>query len=398
MADSNSLLNISAKELKEKMDRDENLLFFDVRPRENFSQWAIETKNDSSLINVPYREMVAEGGQPDPIDSMAAYFQTHFGEQISQDREVITVCAKGISSEDLTAALTKLGYPAKTLVGGMGAWGEFYDIKSVVESESFSLYQINRPARGCLSYIISSNGMAAVVDPLRHIDPILEFTEQKGLKIELVLETHGHADHISGGRELADRVGAPYYLHPYDAIHPIDVLPADLSFEYIADGQVFSVGDVQLKTIHVPGHTLGNVAYLVGDDYLLSGDSIFMTSISRPDLGGQAETWAPIHFRSLKRLLELGDETIVLPGHFSHVSEINVNGIFAAPLGDLKASNKGLAKVREGEAAFVSYILESLPEFPEQYIDIKRVNAGLLKPDEAKAGELELGRNICALS
>jgi len=89
---------------------------------------------------------------------------------------------------------------------------------------------------------------------------------------------------------------------------------------------------------------------------------------------------------------------IVLPAHFATLAEENGEGLFAAPLGDLKKVNDGLLMVQKGEEAFVSYILASLPKFPEEYIEIKRVNAGLVEVGEAKASELELGKNICALS
>ncbi|WP_206093765.1 hypothetical protein [Paludifilum halophilum] len=137
---------------------------------------------------------------------------------------------------------------------------------------------------------------------------------------------------------------------------------------------------------------------MVNDRHLLSGDSIFLQSIARPDLGGKGDTWAPVHYESLKRLLELPDETMVLPGHFSSPKEANQEGLYVGTLGELKKTNEGLRKVQEGKEAFVNYILSNLPTFPSQYVDIKRVNTGLLKADEEKASELELGRNICALS
>jgi glyoxylase-like metal-dependent hydrolase (beta-lactamase superfamily II) len=77
-------------------------------------------------------------------------------------------------------------------------------------------------------------------------------------------------------------------MHPYDGIHPIDVLPPRLSYQPLWDGQQFRVGKATIETIHIPGHTLGNVVYLVNGRYLLTGDSIFIESIARPDLGGAA--------------------------------------------------------------------------------------------------------------
>ena len=236
------------------------------------------------------------------------------------------------------------------------------------------------------------------IDPLRHAENYLEFARAKKLQIALVLDTHAHADHISSGPALAQWLHVPYYLHPYDAIHPMDVLPAQIAFEPIRDGQEFSIGKASIKTIHIPGHTLGNVAYLLNEKHLFAGDSIFLESIARPDLGGRGETWAPLHYRSLRKLLELPETTAVLPGHFSHPREANEQGLYTASLGELKKENEGLRMAQKSESEFVRYILSSLPQFPPQYVDIKRVNAGLILADNEKAAELELGRNVCALA
>ena len=87
----------------------------------------------------------------------------------------------------------------------------------------------------------------------------------------------------------------------------------------------------------------------------------------------------------------------MLPAHFSDIAAADDNGVFRATLGELKQRNPGLLKLAEGEAAFCDYILANLPEFPPAYIEIKRANAGLAHPDERKAQELELGKNICAV-
>jgi glyoxylase-like metal-dependent hydrolase (beta-lactamase superfamily II) len=222
---------------------------------------------------------------------------------------------------------------------------------------------------------------------------------KKGLTIESVIDTHGHADHISGGPALAARTGASYNLHPHDTIHPVDVLPAAIPYEFIRDGQIFPVGRQELKALHIPGHTLGLVAFQLGDKYLFTGDSIFIRSIARPDLGGKAESWASLHGRSLRRLLRLPGTITMLPGHFSGLNEANETGLFAASLDDLKKGNDGLlALQRESAERFIRYLIESLPKFIPEYVDIKRVNAGLLAPVEEEAATLELGKNVCALS
>jgi glyoxylase-like metal-dependent hydrolase (beta-lactamase superfamily II) len=100
-----------------------------------------------------------------------------------------------------------------------------------------------------------------------------------------------------------------------------------------------------------------------------------------------------------KKLLTLPDDVLVLPGHFSQHKEARTDGVFAATLGELKETNEDLRRAMTGSKdEFVAWMLANLPEFPPQYVDIKRVNAGLLHPDEEKANELELGKNICALA
>jgi glyoxylase-like metal-dependent hydrolase (beta-lactamase superfamily II) len=281
----------------------------------------------------------------------------------------------------------------------MKAWGEHYATRAVVEDRDPAIYQVSRPARGCLSYVVASDGKAIVIDPVRHLHPYLDLARRLGVTIETVIDTHGHADHISGGVALAARTGASYYLHPYDAVHPLDMLPATIPYQFIRDGQVFAVGRHELEAMHIPGHTLGMVALRLDNKYLFTGDSIFIRSIARPDLGGKAEAWAPLHVQSLRRLLNLPGEITVLPGHFSGLDEADETGRFAAPLDELKKRNDGLVVLqRESDEGFVRYLLESLPKFSPEYVDIKRVNAGLLTPAEQDAATLELGKNVCALS
>jgi glyoxylase-like metal-dependent hydrolase (beta-lactamase superfamily II) len=213
----------------------------------------------------------------------------------------------------------------------------------------------------------------------------------------MVLDTHLHADHLSGGPALGLRDRIPYHLHPYDAIHPIDLLPARMAYRPLEAEQTLRIGQAEIRVLHFPGHTLGMVAFLIDGRYLLSGDSLFLESIARPDLGGRAEAWAPLLYESLMRMAQLPAETLVLPAHFSDITTANDKGVFQATLGDLKHHNPGLLRLAEGEQAFCDYILASLPEFPPAYVEIKRANAGLVSPDARKAQELELGKNICAV-
>lgn len=386
-------------DLLDRLQRGENFFVLDVRNRDQFERFRLEGRNPVPAINVPYFEILELGGKDEMVDSVVAYLEGDLKDRLPHDVPILAVCAKGDTSEFVMQGLRRSGYASATLKGGMKAWGEHYATRTLVEAPGLAIYQVSRPARGCLSYVVASEGKAIVIDPLRHLHPYLDLVRDQGLTIEAVIDTHGHADHISGGPALSARTGASYYLHPYDAIHPVDVLPATIRYEFIRDGQTFSVGLRQLEALHIPGHTLGLIALRLGDEYLFTGDSIFIRSIARPDLGGKAETWAPLHGRSLRKLLRLPVGITVLPGHFSSLDEADERGRFAATLGDLKKRNDGLVVLqRESEEGFVRYLLESLPKFIPEYVDIKRVNAGLLAPTEEDAATLELGKNVCALS
>jgi len=389
----------AARDLLARLETREKFFVLDVRNREDFKKFRLEGRIPVPAVNVPYFEMLELGGKDEMLDSVVAYVKRDLAEKLPSDLPILAVCAKGDTSEFVAQALRRSGYASANLKGGMKAWGEYYASRAVVEGPDLSIYQVSRPARGCLSYIVASAGKAIVIDPLRHLHPYLDLAGGSGLTIESVIDTHGHADHISGGPALAARTGASYYLHPYDAIHPMDVLPATIPYEFIREGQTFPAGRHVLQALHIPGHTLGMVALRLDDNYLFTGDSIFIRSIARPDLGGKAETWAPLHARSLWKLLGLPGGMTVLPGHFSSLDEADETGRFAASLDDLKQRNDGLAVLqRESLEGFVRYLLESLPKFIPEYVEIKRVNAGLLKPEEDEAATLELGKNVCALS
>jgi glyoxylase-like metal-dependent hydrolase (beta-lactamase superfamily II) len=280
----------------------------------------------------------------------------------------------------------------------MAAWGNHYEVRLVEETQRLTVVQISRPARGCLSYLLASGGVAMVVDAARHIDIYTRLATERGWRITDVLDTHLQADHLSGGVALAKAVGARYWLHPYDAIYADDLLPATFSFRYLEEETTFKLGDVSLRTLHLPGHTIGMSNVMLDDRFLLSGDALFIESIGRPDLGGKVRSWIPLLFDSLQHLLALPDQTIVLPAHFSRMQEADERGCYAATLGTLRNRNEGLRMLGQGLPAFSAYIEASLPEHPQSYDEIRRVNTGLLQVDEAKASELELGRNRCALS
>ncbi len=386
-------------QLHRHLEKGSRFTILDVRNQDEFDAWKIEGKSPIPTINMPYFDLLDLEHEDEEIAAaVVRAVPERMKDSLPRSGTILAICAQGNTSAHVAEGLRRLGYQAVNLEGGMAAWGNHYEMRAVEESERLTLLQISRPARGCLSYLLASGGEAMVVDAARHIDVYTRIAAERGWRITTVFDTHLQADHLSGGMALASALGVDYWLHPYDSIHPDDQLPATYSFRYLEDETTFKLGEVSIRALHLPGHTLGMTNPLVDDRFLLTSDTLFIGTIGRPDLGGRAKTWAPLLFSSLQRVLALPDHTVVLPAHFSHMGEADEQGCYRAPIGALRGSNEGLRALSEGLEAFIAYIQEHLPQHPPTYDDIRRVNTGLLQVDEAKASELELGRNQCALS
>lgn len=388
VAEIQTVPSVSATDLYTAILEERPLFILDVRNEDEFARWRVEGRQTIETLNIPYYDFIEDE------DAAAA--------RVPTDREVLVICAKEGSSRYVAELLQSRGVRVAYLEGGILSWGNLYDIRDIVTATWGRIVQIARPARGDLSWAIISDGQAALIDPLRHIERYTELLRAADAQLTHILDTHVHADHISGGPALAQQLGAPYYVHPYDAIHPIDMLPAKISYESLADGQTFQLGRLTLEVIWFPGHTLGQVNILArtpdGQTYLFTGDGIFLRSFGRPDLGGQGEAWAPLLYESIFERLPraIDDATVILPAHFSALDEDDGTGRFAASYAAVLRDNTALAP--RSRDAFISYVLANLPVFPPQYVEIKRVNLGLSTPSEDEANELELGKNICALS
>ncbi len=174
---------------------------------------------------------------------------------------------------------------------------------------------------GCLAqgaYYITSNEEAAIIDPLRETLPYMERLERDHAKLKYIFETHFHADFVSGHLDLSRKTGAPIIYGP----------TANPEFESIVatDEQIFELGDVKIKVLHTPGHTMESTTYLLidedGKDYaIFSGDTLFLGDVGRPDLAQKAahmtqEQLAGLLFESLNtKIMPLADDVIVYPAH-----------------------------------------------------------------------------------
>ncbi len=237
---------------------------------------------------------------------------------------------------------------------------------------------------------------AFVVDPIADNGAdfyVLEAADL-GLSIVGVFETHLHADYVSCARELAEMNAVPHYLH--EAATEL----ATYAFTPITDGQVFSVGKIDLQAIHTPGHTPEHTAYVVTDRsrsddpwFVLTGDSLFVGDVGRPDLllGDEAKDVmdeaerAATQFLSVKeRLFALPDHVEVFPNHYggSTCGGVNMSGKAGSTIGFEKRFNLAMQKASAEE--FAQFVKETAKPFPDNYARIKSYNLGLISKAEMK--------------
>jgi glyoxylase-like metal-dependent hydrolase (beta-lactamase superfamily II)/rhodanese-related sulfurtransferase len=226
--------------------------------------------------------------------------------------------------------------------------------------------QIEQIYTGCLAqgaYYITSNGEAAIIDPLREIQPYLDRLERDNVKLKYIFETHFHADFVSGHVDLSKKTGAPIVYGP----------TATPEFEAIiaTDGQEFSIGNIKIKALHTPGHTMESTTYLLMDEdgkehAIFSGDTLFIGDVGRPDLAQKAahmtqEQLAGILFNSLRtKIMTLPDEVIVYPAHGAgSACGKNMSKETVSTIGNQKATNYALrADMTEDE--FIKEVTEGL--------------------------------------
>lgn len=375
--ESSSEIEVGA--LLSKVDGGErDLLLLDVRNQEEFDAWRIEGKKPVETIHIPYFDFIEDG------QTCAA--------KVPKGRDLVVLCAKGGSSEMIVDMLKDVGLPARNVKGGMIAYGDYLQpVRVPLPDMSFELWQVNRRGKGCLSYVVVSGGDAVVVDPSRHVAWYEEFVKARGAKIVHVLDTHVHADHVSGGPELSERAKAPYFVAAgaeFDLRRNVSPLP---------NGGNISLGrGLRVRAIGTPGHTPGSTSFLVGGKALLSGDTLFVGSVGRPDLGGHVAEWGEELFRSLHdKLRGLPDETLVLPAHFGGAHDIDHDGVVSGWLGDLRRSVPELRI--DNAAAFVAAMRAAVRTPPEAYGHIIQTNLGTETPEADKILEWELGKNQCAV-
>src|SRR3989338_5763010 len=300
--------------LYEKLKDKSGLTLLDVRSHEEFALW-----NISGSINIPYETI------------------PHRIATLPHDRLIITICNRGNDSKKAAQFLSKKGFKASSLTGGLKAWNGIYDIVNIDPNSPspFKVYQFVRLGKGCLSYILVSDDKkhAVVIDPTRHLNVYTHFLKSNKLKAVAIVDTHLHADHISGGIKLAKKFKVPYLLSENSQtkfkFKPVALLSKILKTR-------------QLKVVSTPGHTPESISIVIGEAFVFTGDTLFVDSVGRPDLTGKNNTRENANdlWNSIKKnLFSLPEEDIyVLPGHSQQ--ELDPGGpMVAATLRYVKRAN-----------------------------------------------------------
>jgi len=372
---------LAAPDLKRRLDDGEQLTLLDTRRPGDFDHWQIDHPN-LRVANVPFTAFIDEDGSP--------------ADEIPADvpREpLVTCCAKGISSYYVAQVLARHGWRVMALADGMEGWATLNESLPIDAGPSGTdALQFHRPSSGCLAYLLIAGEEAAVVDPLRVFsEEYAAAARERGATLEYAIDTHVHADHVSGVRDLAESTAATPVL-------PAGAVDRGLAFDatLVEDGETLPLGDTEIEAAALPGHTTEMVGYRFGDLFL-TGDTVFLDGVARPDLedSDRAREAAGTLWETLGSLEALPDDIVVGPGHAGPATEAGSDGTFTATLGELRERLRAFGESRE---AFVDRALTELPPRPANFERIIAINLGTESADSDEAFELELGPNNCAVA
>jgi glyoxylase-like metal-dependent hydrolase (beta-lactamase superfamily II)/rhodanese-related sulfurtransferase len=300
---------------------------------------------------------------------------------------VVAICAGGKTSLVAANLLQQQGFAAYSLQDGMKGWSLAWNTAKI-SFPDFKIIQFRRTGKGCLSYILASGNEAIAVDASLPIEAYQEILQKESLVLKYVIETHIHADHLSRSKQLAEKNNVPLFLPIPNKIN--------FPFEPVTGTTVFDAGNVKIKAIQTPGHTLESISYLIDDKVLLTGDTLFINGVGRPDLkanNDEAIQKSKLLYQSLQHLLVLNENIIVLPAHTSQPIDFDGTPI-QTTIGSIK---KNVSILQLNEEEFIYTIQQRIPPTPANYLSIVEKNIsgdfGDINP-----ADLEAGANRCAIS
>lgn len=362
---------VTADALRDALEKGVPVRILDVRPRAEYDEWHVP---DSRHVG-GYEALKA--GQDDVYANVS----------LPDDEPIVTVCGAGKTSALAARQLRERGKEAYSLEGGLRAWTFAWNVASARFGE-VQVVQIRRTGKGCLSYLIGRGGEAVVVDPSLSPEVYEEQAAARKWILTGVLDTHVHADHLSRARWLAERTGAELYLPAQERV--------SFSHEVLGEGGAVEVGDAVLTALRTPGHTPESTTYMLDDEAVLTGDTLFLRGVGRPDLdAGPEEGRRKAHrlYRSLRRLGRLPDGTMVLPGHVPEPVPFD-GEIVGAPLRTVKEQVDAL---EWSEERFVEAVTENVPPTPSNHEAIIDANTAGEWPGSDTILDLEAGANRCAV-
>ncbi|HEX9678731.1 MBL fold metallo-hydrolase [Nitrososphaera sp.] len=389
-------LEIEPSKLKEKLDKGEEVFILDVRTPEEYEAWRLSYDKYQKTPLIPVDRLFAS--------------QKLIAEQLPKDKEIVTLCSHGNRSMMAAQMLSRMGYKVKSVKGGMVAWNHVYDVAEVplpkngdADQKPLRIWQLRRVSKGCMSYVIASGNAATVIDCTSDLnDSVLKLAEDNGLRIVNVVDTHMHADHVSGLSALAKRTGARAYVGEKEGYE----LAGEIGIKVnpIDDNYQIPVGDgVSLTAIHTPGHTEGSMCFALdmGSEadkrtYVFTGDTLFVNGVGRPDLRDKAEESATKLYNTYHtRMLKYPDDAVILPAHFDPNSITVRHGELIMDTIGLVKRNVKLLSMSKDE--FVKFMVSSVPPKPVNYKVIIKINKQFAPYDEINIGDLEAGPNSCAI-
>jgi glyoxylase-like metal-dependent hydrolase (beta-lactamase superfamily II) len=383
---------ISPEQLHELLETGERFTVLDVRNRAEHEAWPLESAPETVVI--PYQQFV-QASVTGTVEDLAA----------DLDGPVVAICGRGEASAHAAELLRETGIEAYNLAEGMRGWARVYVATTVSTpgpdgGGGLTVVQYRRPASGCLAYLVVSGDEAAVIDPLRAFaDRYVADAREHGAPLRYAIDTHVHADHVSGVREVAAAASeSESNGGPVEVVLPAGARDRGLAFDarLVDDGDVIEVGAAAIEAVHLPGHTTELTGWRVGD-LLVAGDTLFVESVARPDLErgdeGAPEAARRLHATLHDRVLTRPDDVRIAPGHYSAAAERAPDGTYTARLGDLRGSLSLLALDAD---EFVDAVLAEMPPRPNNFERIIETNLGRASVDDDEAFEVELGPNNCA--